>query len=214
MLLQAYFQLPDWFDDWNNIPAERIDDPPDIRAFKVRNNLIVRDGSASFTWLTLTNAEQRFLSGDVEYRARAKVIPYIVDGPLAIRMIRPPKPKEVPIHTPRHPATWTNVPKSVDPTTGKTNCAILECDVDCVSDKKMRKLINIVRPFMQTITIDMAFIIAKPESSSFDDPCACLGLWRVDKVDFESCAVFPERTLDEVAEEMKLIMSVMEEQCK
>lgn len=158
--------------------------------------------------------EQRFLSGDAEYQARAKIIPCIVDGPLAIRMIRPPKPKEVLIHTPRHPATWTRVPKSVDPTTGKTNCAILECDVDFVSDKSIRKLINIVRPYVQSITIDMAFIISKPENSSIDEPCACLGLWRIDQVDFESCAVFPERTIDEVAEEMKLIMSVMGEQRK
>lgn len=146
--------------------------------------------------------------------ARAKVIPYIVDGPLAIRMIKPPKPKEVPIHTPRHPAKWIRIPKSVDHITGKTNCAIMECDVDCVSDNKMRKLISIVRPFMQSITIDMAFIIAKTDSSSIDEPCACLGLWRVDKVDFDSYAVFPDRTIDDVAAEMKIIMSVMEEQCK
>lgn len=33
--LKAYFALPDWFDDWDNIPAEKHDDPPDIKAFKV-----------------------------------------------------------------------------------------------------------------------------------------------------------------------------------
>ena len=120
-------------------------------------------------------------------------------------MIRPPMPKEQAIHTPRHPATWKNVPKS-------RRCrAILECDVDFVSDKSIRKIINIVRPFVQSVTIDLAFIISKPAHSDIDEPCACLGLWRVDKVDFESYAVLPERTIDEVAEEIKLIMSVMKE---
>lgn len=83
--------------------------------------------------------------------------------------------------------------------------------MDFVSDKSIRKIINIVRPFVQSVTIDLAFIISKPAHSDIDEPCACLGLWRVDKVDFESYAVLPERTIDEVAEEIKLIMSVMKE---
>jgi len=33
--MTAYFKLPDWFDDWDNIPEEKEDDPPDVKALKV-----------------------------------------------------------------------------------------------------------------------------------------------------------------------------------
>ena len=33
---KAYFALPDWVDDWDNIPVEKTEDPPDVKAFKVR----------------------------------------------------------------------------------------------------------------------------------------------------------------------------------
>ena len=32
---KAYFKLPDWFDDWDNIPNEKDDDPHDVKAVKV-----------------------------------------------------------------------------------------------------------------------------------------------------------------------------------
>jgi hypothetical protein len=33
--VKAYFALPDWVDDLNNIPEEKDDDPPCVKAFKV-----------------------------------------------------------------------------------------------------------------------------------------------------------------------------------
>ena len=83
--------------------------------------------------------QQRFLNGDNKYRnGRCKVIPYVVDGPLAIRLIKP-KPLEVSVDGPRHPSTWENVPQSFNPTTGKTNHAIVEVDIDVLSEKTIRK---------------------------------------------------------------------------
>lgn len=126
----------------------------------------------------------------------------MVTGPLAIRMIKPP-PIEVDVHGPRHPATWHSESSSVDATTGKTNRAILECDIDLLSEKAIRRVINIVRPHLRSITIDCALVVSAPQWSDVEEPCCCLGLWRIDKVDFESCAVFPEKTIDEAADELK-----------
>ena len=52
--LVTYLQLPDWFDDWDNIPKETEDDPPDVKAFK------------------------RFFTGDVEYQRKSLILYCIV----------------------------------------------------------------------------------------------------------------------------------------
>lgn len=118
---------------------------------------------------------------------------------------------EVDIDGPRHPSKWTNVPKSVDPQTGRTNHALLEVDIDLLSERTIRRVINLIRSSLSSMTVDLAFIVSKPKHSEVEEPSACLGLWRIDKVDFESCAVFPEKTVDETAQELKLMLSQMEE---
>lgn len=183
--ITAYFTLPDWVainGGFNNIPIEKDYDPPDVKALK------------------------RFLIGDNDYRsARMKLIPCLVDGPLAIKLLNP-KPIEVVVDEARHPATWSCVPKSVDPITKKTDQAILELDMDFVSDRTIRRILSIARPHMHRITIDVAFIISKPQNSQIEEPSACLGLWRVDKVDFEGFAVSPIKTIEETMHEIKSIM--------
>jgi hypothetical protein len=67
-----------------------------------------------------------------------------------------------------------------------------------------------VRPHMRSITIDIAFIIPKPKLSEIEEPSACLGLWSIDKVDFERYAVFPERTIGKTVLELSLITSKLE----
>lgn len=53
-----YFQLPDWFEDFDDSLEEKEDDTPSDRAIK------------------------RFFKGDDEYRnKRLKILPYLVDGP-------------------------------------------------------------------------------------------------------------------------------------
>ena len=127
-------------------------------------------------------------------------------GPLAIRLIKPP-PIEVNIHGHRHPVKYHEAPQSIDPTTGKIKHRLIECDIDLLSEKTVRKIINIIRPHLASITIDCAFIISKPEGSDIEEPSCCVGLWRIDKVDFERAALFPEKTIDEAAVELKEIMS-------
>ena len=183
--MNAYFQLPSWVDSLDNIPPEKEDDPNDVKALK------------------------RFLLGDNDYRnARAKVIPYVVDGPLAIRMIKP-KPLEVDLWGPRHPSKWEDVPKSVDPKTGKVNHVVLECDIDLLANKTIRKIINIVRPHIGSIVADLALIVSAPKHSEVEEPSCCLGLWRIDRVDFEQCAVVPEKTIHEAARELTDVLSTI-----
>ncbi|KAL3796014.1 hypothetical protein HJC23_013071 [Cyclotella cryptica] len=187
--MTVYLKLPSWFDDWNNIPEETDNDEPEVLALK------------------------RFLSGDNEYRNKhAKIVPFVVDGPMAIRLIKP-KPQAFTLTGIRHPVTWHDVPKSIDPKTGRVSSALLEFDVDLVSNKGIRKVTSMVRPHLSKITMDIALILSKPHESEADEPSACISMWRIDKVDFESCAVFPQKSVDEVVEEMKSFIALEEMGC-
>jgi hypothetical protein len=180
--ITAYFALPDWVD----CPEEKVDDPADVKALK------------------------RFLMGNNEYRnARLKVIPCLVDGPLAIRLIKP-KPMELSVHTDKHPAVWTDVNMSIDPFTNKTSQMVVEVDIDFISDRSYRKLFSLVRPHMRSLTIDVAFVASKPKNSTIEEPSVCLGIWRIDKVDFERCAVFPESTIEETAHALSMMFKESE----
>ena len=107
--------MPKWVEDWSNLPDETEDDAPDIRALK------------------------RWLSGDDEYRlSRLKVIPYIVDGPIAIRLIKP-KAAEVTVHGEKTPVKFAMVPGN------KNDAPLMECDIDLVSNATIRKLVNMIR---------------------------------------------------------------------
>ncbi len=155
---------------------------------------------------------KRFLSGDEDYRnKRLKIVPYLVDGPLAIRLIKP-KPVEITIHGECHRSKWTKVSKTINASGKTTASPLLECDVDLVSHAAIRRIINIVKPHLKHITIDLALVVSKPYGSDVEEPSACLGLWRIDKVDFERWAVIPEKSIEEVAVEVKkaMLMSGMQ----
>ena len=102
------------------------------------------------------------------HRRCSVLIPSSSIGPLAIRLIKP-KPMEVNIDGPRHPTTWQQVSKSVSSSTGKANAAILECDIDLLTERTIRKIINIVRPHIQSITCDLALIISTPKGSKIEE---------------------------------------------
>ncbi|KAL7498394.1 hypothetical protein ACHAWT_006228 [Skeletonema menzelii] len=184
--LAAYLQMPDWFDDWDNIPEEKDDDPPDVKAFK------------------------RFFTGDEDYqRRRAKIIPMVVKAPYVVKIIAP-DPSEMTMHTGRHPMSIKKVNKVVDPATGNTTAAaVMEFGVDFYTSAAIGRIINIVMPHLGSITVDLAIVIAPPwgaEGEEADEPSACLGVWRIDKVDFMSFAQLPEHPVEEVEEEIKDIM--------
>jgi hypothetical protein len=123
---------------------------------------------------------------------------------MAIRLIKP-KPQEFNIHGSRHPVSWHKVDKSIDSKTGRVLSALLECDIDLVSNPAVHKIAGMVRPHLSKITIDIALIV---KGSEADEPSACIGMWRIDKVDFESCAVLPRKSPEEVAEEVKSFIAL------
>jgi hypothetical protein len=73
--------MPGWVQDWNNIVEDECD-PDDVKALK------------------------RFLNGDSEYRnERLKIILSIVEGPLAVKILAPPK-KELRLNCASLPVSW------------------------------------------------------------------------------------------------------------
>ena len=183
--LVCYLQMPDLFEDWDNIPEEREDDPPDVKALK------------------------RFFAGDLEYqRERLKIVPVVVKAPYVVKMVAP-NSCEMILHTPRHPVTIKKVHKSEDPFTGKKSEALMEVDIDFYTNAAFGRIINIVFPHLGSITIDVALVIQAPcdaQGNAAAEPSACLGVWRIDKVDFLSCAQLPEQPIEVVEKEIKDIM--------
>jgi hypothetical protein len=142
---------------------------------------------------------QRFFNGTDEYRnERLKFIPSVVDGPLAVRMLAPPKKEKVVQHS-YLPVSWTkHPPKTVN---GRKLCAALESELDCLSSRTIRGMAGIVKKHMASVSIDIGVTIGKPDGINEDEPQACLGLWRFDRIDVSSCLTMPDRFSIEAKEQ-------------
>jgi hypothetical protein len=168
----VYFEMPEWVQDWNNIVEDECD-PDDVKALK------------------------RFLNGDSEYRnERLKVIPSIVEGPLAVKILAPPK-KEVRLNCASLPVSW----QQYDPETtskGRKLCPALEVTLDCLSARSMRTMAGIVKRNLRYLSVDMAIVIGQPRGKE-EELEACLGLWRMDHVEVSACPHFPDRLATEAS---------------
>jgi hypothetical protein len=169
----VYFEMPEWVQDWNNIVEDECD-PDDVKALK------------------------RFLNGDSEYRnERLKVIPSIVEGSLAVKILAPPK-KEVRLNCASLPVSW----QQYDPETtskGRKLCPALEVTLDCVSARSMRTMAGIIKRNLRYLSVDMAIVIGQPRGKEEDELEACLGLWRMDHVEVSTCPHFPDRFANEAS---------------
>jgi hypothetical protein len=56
-----------------------------------------------------------------------------------------------------------------------------------------RKVLSLVQGSIQKVKLDCAVIISKPSRSKADEPAACLGLWRMDKIDMSSSSILPRK---------------------
>ena len=168
--LVCYFQMPDWVKKFSDI-KEYEDDSEDTKALK------------------------RFLLGDANYRMpRWKILPCIVDGPFIIKAIAPAKAEVQIAREERLPVTWHQYDEQVDPKTGEvTRCALLEADCDLISDSAVRKILSIVKGQVPRVTIDCAMTISKPWDQEEKEPSACIGLWRIDKINMDQAAIIPEK---------------------
>jgi hypothetical protein len=171
----VYFEMPEWVQDWNSI-VEDESDPDDVKALK------------------------RFLNGDSDYRnERLKVIPSLAEGPLAVKVLAPPK-KETLLNCSLLPVTWQQYgPETTSK--GRKLCSALEVTLDCVSARPMRAMAGIVKRNLKYLSVDIATVIGKPmgQEDDEDELEACLGLWRMDHIDISACPQFPDRLADEAS---------------
>jgi hypothetical protein len=171
----VYFEMPEWVQDWNSIDEDECD-PDDVKALK------------------------RFLNGDSIYRnERLKVIPSLAEGPLAVKVMAPPK-KETLLNCSLLPVTWQQYdPETTDE--GQKLCSAIEVTLDCVSARPMRAMAGIVKRNLQYLSVDMATVIGKPagQADNESELEACLGLWRMDHIDISACPQFPDRLANEAS---------------
>ncbi len=180
--LVVYFQMPSWIKKFEDI-VEEDGDAEDTKAFK------------------------RFLRGTDQYRnKRWKILPCLVDGPYIIKVMAPAE-KEVTIAGGRVGATWHKYDESVDHQSGKKRAALLEVDCDLISNPGVRKICNIVLGQVKNVRIDCAMIVEKPYLSEVKEPAACLGLWRMDKVDMDDSPLVPQKEEEQLLREMSVILN-------
>ena len=180
--LVVYFQMPSWIKKFEDI-VEEDDDAEDTKAFK------------------------RFLRGTDQYRnKRWKILPCLVDGPYIIKVMAPAE-KEVTIAGGRVGATWHKYDESVDHQSGKKRAALLEVDCDLISNPGVRKICNIVLGQVKNVRIDCAMIVEKPYLSEVKEPAACLGLWRMDKIDMNDSPLVPQKEEEQLLREMSVILN-------
>ena len=135
---------------------------------------------------------QRFLNADDAYRnKRLKMIPQLVEGPLAVRLMAPPR-KEITVSCDILPLIWRTYEASVDPSGRKLHPA-LEVELDCVSSRAIRGMASILKRNLSSICIDIACVISPPDGEEADEPQACLGLFRFNHIDVNLCPQFPDR---------------------
>jgi len=132
------------------------------------------------------------MNGDDEYRnRRLKIIPVVAEGPLAVKVLAPPR-RELVVRCEALPVTWRNYEASRDPN-GRELFPAIECEIDCMSNRAIRAMAGILKRNLGSLCIDIACIIQKPDGLEEDEPQACLGLFRFNHIDVERCPAFPDR---------------------
>lgn len=118
------------------------------------------------------------------------MIPSLVEGPLACRVLAPPK-KEKTIQCAFLSVSWSKHPPAT--VKGRKLCAAIKCELDCLSSRTIRGMAGIVKKHLHLLTVDVAVTISKPDGQAEEEPQACLGLWRFDHIDVASCPKLPDR---------------------
>lgn len=119
------------------------------------------------------------------------MLPYVVDGPLPIRMLAPPK-RERTVHCDLLPTKWRQSEGMTRPD-GRYLHPCLELELDLMANKTMRGFSSLVKRHLCKLSVDVAVVIDKPDLQEEEEPSACVGMWRFDKVDVSQCPHLPER---------------------
>ena len=192
--------MPHWVKNFDCISIRECD-PTDIKVFKVRLNVqfmgvsmcaILSSMTCSISTMVLIfYCLKKFLQGDAEYRRlRMQFLPVLVDGPFAVRMIAPEKKELIGRATLMSPFSWYTENESID-RSGCKRCALMEASVDVTTSYLSRTATNILRRFIDSVHLDVAFVIDQPELQNEFEPSCIIGLCQVKNVNVNQCALLP-----------------------
>jgi hypothetical protein len=119
------------------------------------------------------------------------MIPSLVDGPMPIRMLAPPKREKV-VNCDWMPIIWNQHEEEID-SNGNTLCTVVEATLDCMTSRPIRSMAGLVKKYLHFLSIDVAIVIATPDHQDEIEPSACLGLWRFNHIDISQCPHLPDR---------------------
>jgi Protein ENHANCED DISEASE RESISTANCE 2, C-terminal len=157
----------------------------------------------------LSYTQQRFLMGDDEYRnLRMKLMPFVVDAPSAVKMFAPAKGTQVTVKSDNVKVTWKKYNNGTCPRSGKKLSIAIEGVVDLVEKRFVRSAASLVKGNLQRLLVDCALIVSTPEKQTEEEPMACLGFFRLNRVYILDCPQMPDRYAAEAAS-IKVSTSLM-----
>jgi hypothetical protein len=118
------------------------------------------------------------------------MIPSLVEGPMPIRMVAPPKREKV-VNCDWLPIIWKQLEE--EHSKGRKLCAHLEATLDCMTSRTIRSMACLVKKYLHILSVDVAVVIGKPVDQAEAEPGACLGLWRFNHIDVSVCPQMPDR---------------------
>lgn len=125
------------------------------------------------------------------------MIPSLVDGPMPIRMLAPPKREKV-VNCDWMPIVWNQHDQVIGPDGNVVMYPVLEATLDCMTSRPIRSMAGLVKKYLHLLSIDAAIVIGTPEHQLEPEPSACLGLWRFNHIDISMCPFLPDRYQAEV----------------
>jgi hypothetical protein len=68
----------------------------------------------------------------------------------------------------------------------------LELELDVMANKAMRGMTSLVKRFLKGMSVDVAVTIDKPDLQKEEELSACVGMFRLEKIDVSVCPKLPE----------------------
>jgi hypothetical protein len=109
---------------------------------------------------------------------------------MPIRMVAPPK-REMTIHCNMLPTKWRTRGACYKDEKYLHPC--LELELDVMANKAMRGMTSLVKRYLKGMSIDVAVTIDKPDLQKEEELSACVGMFRLEKIDVLVCPKLPER---------------------
>jgi len=167
-----YFQMPAWVKTFDQIEVDESD-TEEIKCYK------------------------RFLINDDEYRRlRLQFLPCIVECPSAVRIIAPAKKELIGRAALLPSVSWYRQDETVDKF-GEKRCALMEATADMSQTAFCRSVARIIRRNIESVSIDVAWVIDKPELQKEYEPACCLGMCKMDHVDISRAPILPPPSKEE-----------------